>query len=81
MTRKRWMTADGGRGRNVGRMVYQTGRLPSLFRIRMRIRLTYSCTRTGVALSILLPFSHSLPANTRIPAFVCVHSEGWRESR
>lgn len=37
-------------------MVYQTGWLPSLFRIRMRIRLTYSCTGTNVALSILFPF-------------------------
>lgn len=36
---------NGGTG-DVGRMVYQTGWLPSLFRIRMRIRLTYSCTGT-----------------------------------
>lgn len=45
MTRKRWMTSGVGT-RDVGRMVYQTGWLPSLFRIRMRIRLTYSCTGT-----------------------------------
>lgn len=32
--------------RDIGRMVYQTGWFPSLFRIRMRIRLTYSCTGT-----------------------------------
>lgn len=40
------MDDENGGARDVGRMVYQTGWLPSLFRIRMRIRLTYSCTGT-----------------------------------
>jgi len=54
--------------RNVGRMLYQTG-LPSLFRIRMRVRLTYSCTRTASRYPFYLPFSRSFPANTRSRTF------------
>lgn len=57
--RKRWMTVEGMR--NVDRMLYQTGRLSSLFRIRMRVRLTYSCTRTTSRYPFYSPFRVSSP--------------------
>lgn len=52
--KRRWMTVEGVR--NVDRMLYQTRRLPSLFRIRMCVRLTYSCTRTASCYSSYSPF-------------------------
>jgi len=82
--RKRWMTIEGMR--SVDRMLYQTGRLPSLFRIRMCVRLTYSCTRTASRYPFYSPFRVS-SSRTRIHAhfhrkaieeYACI-TKGWRK--
>lgn len=74
MTRKRWMTVE--RGTYTGRMVYQTGRLLSLFRIRMRVSINIQLhqDRRGAASRYpsYSPFrSRSRRETTR---------KGWRET-
>lgn len=54
--------------RNVGRMLYQTGWLSFLFRIRTRVRLTYSCTRTASRYPFYSPFRVLFP-RTRAHAY------------
>lgn len=80
--RRRWMTVEGVR--NVGRMLYQTGRLPSLCRIRMRVRLTYSCTRTASRYPSYSPFRIPSPwtrAHAHSHSFEGLAKDGKKEEK
>lgn len=85
--RKRWMTVE--RMRNVDRMLYQTGRLPSLFRIRMCVRLTYSCTRTASRYPLYSPFrvfsprtrAHAHSHREAVEEYLCAYLKGWRKMK